>query len=165
MRLPILLLGPHRAGKSTVGRLLAERLGVPLVQLGSISPRHYTEIGYDEAAMRSSWENGWDGFYRYMQPFEAYAIERALPELGDCILELDSRQAAFNDPDLLARVQRALEPYPNVVLLLPSPDLEEAVRLIEQRQQVVVNGREINEHFVRYHYRGEGSNGPAPPRC
>jgi shikimate kinase len=150
MGLTFLLLGPQRAGKSTVGRLLAEQLGLPLIQFESIASRHFTEIGYDEAAMRRSWENGWDGFYRYMQPFEAHAIERALPEIRDCILELDSRQAAFNDPGLLARVQRALEPYPNV-LLLPSPDLEESVRLIARRQQVVVNGMEINEHFIRSH--------------
>jgi shikimate kinase len=79
-----------------------------------------------------------------MQPFEAHAIERALPGLSDCILELDSRLAAFDDPDLLRRVQAALQPCPNVILLLPSPDFEEALRLIEKRQ-------DFNGHFVRHH--------------
>jgi hypothetical protein len=85
-----------------------------------------------------------------MQPFEAHAIERAVAQLDGCILEVDSPQGAFADLDLLARVRSALEPCPEVVLLLPCPDLEEALQRIEERQQVRVNGMEINEHFVRH---------------
>jgi shikimate kinase len=144
MASPIVLLGPLQSGKTTVGKLLSDQLGLPLVHFATIARQYRKEIGYDEADAREAWAQGfWEGFYRYMQPFEAHAIERALPGLSDCILELDSRQAVFEDPGLLRRVQAALQPCPNVILLLPSPDLEEALRLIEKRQ-------DFNEHFVRH---------------
>src|SRR5262249_34408302 len=109
------------------------------------APEYRKEIGYNEADEREAWAQGWwEGFLHYIQPFEAHAIERALPGLGDCILELDSRQAVFDAPGLLRRVQDALQPCPNVILLLPSPDFEEALRLILKRH-------DFNEHFVRHH--------------
>jgi shikimate kinase len=147
MSTTIILLGPHRSGKSTVAKLLSERLGLPWVHPDA--ERYWKEIGYSEEDQRQSWSGGWDGFYRYMQPFEAHAIERALPELGDCILEIDSRQGAFDDLELLRRVRAALAPYPHVMLLLPSHDFEEAMRVIDQRQQILVDGVDLTEHFVK----------------
>jgi shikimate kinase len=145
----IILLGPHRAGRSTVAKLLSGRLGLPFVRFDSVAEGYRKEIGWSEEGQQQSWSDGWEGFYRYMQRFEAHAIERALPELEACILELDSRQGAFDDPDLLGRVQTALEPCPCVVLLLPTPDFDESMRLIEERQEVRVDGMELTEHFVK----------------
>ncbi len=119
----LILLGPHRAGKSAVARLLTELLGLPYLHLNTVAPGYWREIGYDEAAVRAPWSGGWDGFYRAIQPFEAHAIERALAEQGDCILEIDSRQAAFDDPELLNRVRRALQGCPNLVMLLPAAEV------------------------------------------
>jgi adenylate kinase family enzyme len=48
----IVLIGPVRSGKSTVGRLLAERLGLPQVSLDSQRWQYYKEIGYDEDLAR-----------------------------------------------------------------------------------------------------------------
>jgi hypothetical protein len=38
-----------------------------------------------------------------------------------------------------------------VVLLLPSPDVDHSVRILEERQRVLFDGMELNEHFVRHH--------------
>jgi shikimate kinase len=146
----IVLLGPHRAGKTTVGKHLAGELGLPLVHLDSVALDYGKEIGYSEEAAAQARDKGWEGYYEYTQPFAAHALARAMTELDDCILEVDSLQGTFADPDLLARVRSALEPCPEVVLLLPCPDLEETLRRIEERQQVWVNGMEINEHFIRH---------------
>jgi hypothetical protein len=56
------------------------------------------EIGYDEAAVKQSWTQGLDGYHRSMQLFEAHAIERALSELGDGILELDRARRRSRTP-------------------------------------------------------------------
>lgn len=149
MAAPIVLLGPHRAGKSAVARRLSGRLGRPWVLLDAVADGYRREIGFSDENKEQSWSGGWEGFHRYMQPFEAHAIERAVPALDDHILELDSRQAAFDDPDLLRRVQRALDPCLHVVLLLPTPDFDQSMRLIEERQQVIIDGVELTEHFVK----------------
>jgi shikimate kinase len=146
----VTLLGPHRAGKTTVGKLLAGQLGLPLVHLDSVALDYGKEIGYSEEAATEARHKGWEGYYEFSQPFAAHALARAVAELDGCILEVDSLQGTFADPELLARVRLALEPCPEVVLLLACPDLEEALQRIEERQQVRVNGMEINEHFVRH---------------
>jgi shikimate kinase len=43
----VVLIGPEGAGKSTVGRLIAERLGVPWVEMDAVCRRYYEEDGYD----------------------------------------------------------------------------------------------------------------------
>ncbi len=49
MPVDIVLIGPVRTGKSTLGRLLAQALGLPQVSLDEIRLRYYKEIGFDEA--------------------------------------------------------------------------------------------------------------------
>jgi hypothetical protein len=44
----IVLIGPVRAGKSTLGKLLADRLGLPQVSLDVLRVVYYKEIGFDE---------------------------------------------------------------------------------------------------------------------
>jgi shikimate kinase len=147
-----ILLGPSRAGKSTVGKLLSAQLGVPYLHLDSVDAASILkEFGFDEAAMKESWSGGWEGFYRYQQPFAAHLFERALPELQECILEIDAPTASFEEPELLARAQRALQPYANVVLLLPSPDLDASMRVLEERGHVLFDGVPMDEHFVKHH--------------
>jgi hypothetical protein len=44
-----------------------------------------------------------------------------------------------------------LAPFPNVVLLLPSPDLDESVLLLMQRAgECVDGGVDFHEHFVKH---------------
>ena len=38
-----------------------------------------------------------------------------------------------------------------MVLLLPSPDVDHSVRILEERQRALFDGMELNEHFVRHH--------------
>lgn len=60
----------------------------------------------------------------------------------------------YESAELFARVQRALAPYPNTVLLLPSPDLEESIHILNERTRDLVGsfgqGFNWNEYFVRH---------------
>jgi hypothetical protein len=149
----IVLIGPVRAGKSTVAALLAARLGAPLHQLDALRDTYYQEIGYDDAhAQRLRDERGWEARYRYWKPFEAHAVERFLAEHPTGILDFGAGHSVQEDPALFARVRRALAPYRNVVLLLPSPDPDESVRILKGRYGgLVSNGVDFDEHFVRHH--------------
>jgi hypothetical protein len=88
--------------------------------------------------------------YHYLLPFNVHAVERAVAEHPRSILILGEFHAVCDDPNLFARVRQALWACQHVVLLLPSPDVEESLRVLEERGQVLVDGREINEHFVRH---------------
>ena len=48
----IVLIGPVRSGKSTLGKLLAQRLNLPQVSIDELRWRYYKEVGYDEALAR-----------------------------------------------------------------------------------------------------------------
>ena len=152
MRSDIILIGPIRAGKSTQGELLAEALQLPRWAMDEVRFGYYREIGYDEElAKEIEAKDGFLGLYRYWKPFEAYAVERLLAERSDCVIDFGGGHSVFEDDALFARAQQALAPYENVVLLLPSPDLDESVRvLIEREGPCVSNGFDFHEHFVKH---------------
>lgn len=132
---PVVLIGPVAAGKSTVAGLLAGRLGWPSVCTDAVCGAYYAELGFDHAEpARRQRAGGLWAAYRSWKPFEAYAVERVLADHKDAVIDLGGGHSVQEDPELLARVQAALAPVPNVVLLLPSPDPEESVRALTRRR-------------------------------
>jgi shikimate kinase len=153
-RQDIVLIGPIGAGKSTVGKLLAERLSLPQVAMDTVRFGYYKEIGYDEAlADEIGRRDGFAGKYRYWKPFEIYAVERVLREHRGCVIDFGGGHSVYEDDDLFERAQRALAPFANVVLLLPSPDLDESVRVLRERRgsAIIDRGLDFDEHFVKHH--------------
>ncbi|MEO8714343.1 MAG: hypothetical protein ABI369_04965, partial [Acetobacteraceae bacterium] len=70
-RSDVILIGPIGTGKSTVGTLLAERLGLPQVAMDFVRFGYYEEIGYDEdLAEAIGRREGFAGTYRYWKRFE-----------------------------------------------------------------------------------------------
>ena len=155
----IILIGPVRAGKSVIAEALADRLGLAHVSLDEERWKYYAEIGYDEAEVsRIVKSDGMMALIRYWKPFEAHAVERVLDDHPGSVLDLGAGHSVYEDSELFAQVQRALAPYPNVILLLPSPDLDESVRILNERfaqllseevGQVDPSLLDLNEHFVR----------------
>jgi shikimate kinase len=148
----IILIGPIGAGKSTVGKLLADQLGLPQFSMDEYRWDYYKEIGYDEelAKQKRASEGLW-GVCQYWKPFEAYAVERFLSEHQHCVIDLGAGHSVYEDPALFQRVERVLAPYPNVVLMLPSPDLDESLQILNEREEYVSDGYpNINEHFLRH---------------
>jgi adenylate kinase family enzyme len=73
----IVLIGPVRAGKSTQGRLLAQRLDLPQVSVDKLRWKYHQEIGYDETlAKEFRARGGFLALYLYWNLFDAYTIER-----------------------------------------------------------------------------------------
>src|SRR5262249_21129849 len=127
MHSSIILIGPIRAGKSVVAELLAEKLHMPHISLDDERWKYYAEIGYDEAeASRiAKTDDGIIGILEYWKPFEAHSVGRVLADYPNSVIDFGGGHSTYDDPALFARVQSALAPYPNVVLLLPSPDPDE----------------------------------------
>lgn len=148
----IILMGPFLSGKSTVRRLLADALKLPDLTLspfeGSLWQRYYNACGWDQAvAGRLFCAEGFDGLYGYMKDFEACALERCLSEHPNHIIELSATQSVYEDWRLLSRVREVLGPYPNVVLLLPSPNPAESHQELRSRYWNLID-IDLNAYFV-----------------
>ncbi len=153
MRSAIILIGPVRTGKSTIGRLLATQLAFPFYELDELRFGYYHEIGYDPAeAKRRIESEGFWGLYRYWKPFEAYAVERLLKEHRTGVISFGAGHSVYEDDALFQRVQAVMAPFPRTVLLLPSPDIEVTMKVLRSRDvDPPVTEPDINEHFVRHH--------------
>ena len=147
----IVLIGPVRTGKSTLGKLLAKQLGVPQVSLDEERWRYYKEIGYDELLAREIRSRG--GFLAlvlYWNLFDAHAVERLLAEHRSCVFDFGA--AIYWSDEILSRVQRALGPDRNVVLVLPSPNIAESLRILAERdaEPPADANFDFNGYFIRH---------------
>ncbi len=78
-------------------------------------------------------------------------MERLLSEHESCIIDFGAGHSVYDDAELFERVDKALSPYPNVFLLLPSPDLNESLHILNQRNEYVPDGKpNINEYFLTH---------------
>ena len=149
----VILIGPISAGKSTLSKLIAEKLGIPSRHMDQVRVRYYKEIGYDDdLAQQILNKDSFLGLYRYWKPFEAHAVERLLSENEEVVIDFGGGHSVYEDDALFARVQKALAPYPYVILILPSPDKEKSVKILNERTGGVVSeGFDFHEHFVTHH--------------
>jgi shikimate kinase len=147
----IILIGPLKAGKTTVAALLAAQLGMPHISMDAIRLSYYTEIGYDDqVARRKRDEEGWWSCYWYWKPFEAYAVERLLSDHHDAVIDLGAGHSVYEDELLFQRVAAIVLPYEYVVLLLPDPDADESLRILSSRDETAGLLTEFNAHFLRH---------------
>ena len=129
-----MLIGPAGVGKTTVGELLAPRLQLPSICLDEIAQTYYDELGWThDKAMGLIKDIGFGAMYRQMAPILAHATVRLLQEHQHGVFDLGAGHSHFADSTLFAQVQQALAPCPNVVLLLPSPDLDRSVTVLRAR--------------------------------
>lgn len=160
MKSIIILIGPMSAGKSTLANLLAKRLKVKRIELDDVRQKFYSEIGYDEGyASRIIGDEGMKGLIDYWKPFEAHAVERAIQEYDNCVLDFGAGHSVYQDEELFSRVEKALEPIKHVILILPSPNLDQSVEVVNQRfSDLLLNevGKvdqellQLNSHFVNH---------------
>lgn len=148
----IVLIGPIGAGKSTQGKLLSEHLHLPQCSMDDLRWDYYDEIGYDKTlAQQKRDAGGMEAVTEYWKPFEAYAVERLLTEHRDCVIDFGAGHSVYGDEALFKRVQQALKPYTNVVLLLPSPEIEESRQILRQRNRDRPSDIAIaNEYFLQH---------------
>ena len=149
----VILIGPISAGKSTLSKLIAEKLGIPCRHMDQARIRYYKEIGYDDdLAGQIRGKEGFLGLYRYWKPFEAHAVERLLSENEEVVIDFGGGHSVYEDDTLFARVQKVMAPFPYVILILPSPDKEKSVKILNERTGGVVSeGFDFHEHFVKHH--------------
>jgi len=141
-----------RAGKTTIGTLLAQTLNYPRVSLDKVRDQYYQEMGYDKAhALRLREQGGLDALFGYLKPFEAQLVERIVHEYPDkTIIDFGAGHSVYADAKLFERVQTALESFPYVFFLTPCDDTEEALQILNQRDLDDMESGlpEMNRDFV-----------------
>ncbi len=160
----IILIGPMSVGKSTLAKKLAKQLDVPRIELDEVRQRFYTEIGYDEQfASEIVGKEGMMGLINYWKPFQVHAVERALKEYKNCVMDFGAGHSVYEDQEMFQRVDQALKPHNYVIHILPSPDIDRSVEIVNQRfSEMLINevGKidpellALNEHFVRHPSNG-----------
>lgn len=149
----IILIGPVGAGKSTLGKLLSKALHLPQCSMDEYRWNYYNEIGYDDAfAKELGKKEGFWALYMYWKEFECYAVERLLSEHHDCVIDFGAGHAVYENGNHLDRAKKAMEPFQNVVLILPSADTAESISTLNKRNgdEENPNRMSINAHFVKH---------------
>ncbi|WP_374688472.1 shikimate kinase [Promineifilum sp.] len=145
----IVLIGPLKAGKSTVRDLLAAQLGWPAYSLDQLERAYIEPLGFDaERARRIHDAEGSWAWYSYRRQYFASAVECFLSEHPAGVLELGGGHPIAPDAVRQARIDRALAPLPYVVLLLPHPDLAESRRILKTRQRPDRLSPDFNDHLL-----------------
>ncbi|KAL7808662.1 hypothetical protein V8C26DRAFT_438609 [Trichoderma gracile] len=151
----VILIGPEGSGKSTIGKIIADALSRELYSLDRHRDELYAPYGYDKAFAEEIYkEQGLWAFYQHWKTFEYKAVTHILQnakqegdEFYGKILDFGAGHSVFENPEELAHIEALMQPYENVFLVLPCEDVDEVVRITEERR-----GHELglNRHFVEH---------------
>jgi shikimate kinase len=155
----IILLGPVAVGKTTTARLISEKINKPVVSLDDLRFGYYKEIGYNHDHMKEIHEKaGIMAVFQYGKIFDAYSIERMLEDHRDCIFDFGGANIVSGYDFDLHRIKKALQPYENIVFLVPCQDNEETLQFIYHRRDIKPADTELIEYLVYHHSNYEVAN-------
>jgi hypothetical protein len=163
MRNEIILIGPLCSGKTSVALYLAEALSIRNYPVDRIKWYYRFKNGYDLATgTKILRTQGFAALLDYAYPyFSLKDIQLLLDEFRNGVVDFGASHSYYENEDLLREAVKMLAPFPNVVLLLPSADVEESIRTLRQRirerysggqrsKEVVQSYVDANERFVRH---------------
>ena len=153
MNSDIILIGPIGSGKTTVAEILYTRTMLPHCSLDLLRWQYFEEIGYDRGIAHEKYiSGGFWGLYQYWKPFEAHAVKRVMEDFRECIFDLGGSQTVYEEDELFEQIRELFEPYPHVVLIIPSPDKEESIHILHERNiYASEEQRSVNELLVNNH--------------
>lgn len=148
-RLEPILIGPPTVGKTTVSKLLAERLGRPRVAMDDLLFSYFAEKGFSESHWKEIAEKlGRPAAYRYLKVFGSYGVKRLLESHKDCVFDFGGGGVTGEFPDEKAEMKAALAPFRHVIYLIPEKDKAASLKYLYQRLGINPPGWTLLEHMV-----------------
>ena len=153
----IILIGPSLAGKTTLAKLLGERLNRPVSELDELRWAYAAELDYDaEYAKQIRETGGMPALAAYWKPFDIHAVERVLADFpGDSVISFGAGHSVYDDDTAFKRVQAALDSH-HVVYVRPTPDFDRSIQVL--KEQVAALGFDpeggittMNSYFLQHH--------------
>jgi len=130
----IIIIGPVGAGKSTQGKLIARALNKQVVPLDQVAEHYYKASGFDDARFeKAKNEKGFLAAYRLWWPSLAYAATQVVKDYSDSVIDFGAGHSHYEDELLYKGVKEALASCQNIILLLPTEDLDQSVSLLKER--------------------------------
>lgn len=136
MKLPIILIGPIGVGKSTIAKILANKLSLRHFPLDYLEAYYATRAGMDLDKEQELVEgNDFALYTSYKHPYEIATVEGVLKESEFCkgIIHFGAGHSFYEDSAHINRAKDALKGFENVVLLLPSEDLDISSKTLKDR--------------------------------
>lgn len=142
----IILIGPIRAGKSTIADIISEKLDLPRCSMDEVRRDYYREIGYSaEVEQEIREKHGFEGVYKYWKKYEAHAVVRVLEDYDNHVIDFGAGHSVYEDSKLFSKVENVLDEEKHIFLILPSADKDESIRILNEREY-----HPINRHFVEH---------------
>lgn len=155
----IILIGPIAVGKTTTAKLLSKKLNKPFVSIDDLRFDYYKEIGYNHDYMEELHKKaGIFAIFQYGKIFDSHSIERILEDHQDCVFDFGGGNIIAGFDFDIKRIKKALAPYKNIVLLLPSADKEESLEFIYKRRDIKPSDKEFIKYLVFNHSNEEVAN-------
>lgn len=130
----LVLVGPAGAGKSTLGRIVAARLGSPFVELDAIAHPYYQELGWSVARLRErAAEVGRWAAEVDWEPARAHAVSRVVTDYPGAVIALGAGHTSYTRDENLAIAREALRQCDHVVRVLPSPHTALSLSVLRER--------------------------------
>jgi hypothetical protein len=87
----------------------------------------------------------------YRQLFDAHSTERVLSDYPEAVIDFGAGIGPFENLEHIKHIQTLFKPISNIYLVLPSPDVEESLRILRRRDAnpPVDLTFDINEHFLQ----------------
>lgn len=121
----IIFTGPIGVGKSTQAQLLGKALGRPVCVYDEVKHTYRSRLGLSkEKADAIQAQQGTYAMLQYMNEYKSKMLEPMIKDHPGHIIDLGAGAHCFDEIHQVERAQRAFSTAKDILLLLPSADLE-----------------------------------------
>jgi len=125
MNKTLVLTGPIGVGKSTLAGLLSKVLGLPVCTYDEVKDNYRYKIGLSrEKALEINKNEGAYAMIQYMNEYKSQILEPIIRDHPNHIIDLGAGAHSFDEPHQIDRAKNAFNLVDDVILLMPSKDLE-----------------------------------------
>jgi hypothetical protein len=147
MNKTIVLTGPIGVGKSTLAGLLGADLMWPVCTYDEIKDKYRYKIGLSrEKSLEINKNEGAYAMIQYMNEYKSQILEPIIRDHPNHIIDLGAGAHSFDKPHQIERAKNAFNLVNEVVLLMPSKDLEVNIKSLPGFKE----NWEINTYLIMH---------------